>query len=364
MRSFIISISCMLLISLSVTCCKRLSEQESVLNEFEIVTALSPVDSTCLDAFDVAMPTGIIAHDNWYIVEKSDSDNAVDIINPETKEKIECFRRGRGPNEVMTTGHIQIYNGDLYLFDITRQILYSLDLEKTIRDKRQSIDDRISIQSNFSENIDGRLFSVYKTENYIITAALFSDGTWYGALDNDGNIKGRVPVENFKSTEALSTLERSSLFISSLFSVRPDGKAGVCSSQCGGLFSIFDVKTDSIQENRRRVFFEPKVSPSNVERMISPRHSPDDVRGFCDVDSDQQYVYLLFSGKELSDFDDPSFLCNHLLVYDWDGNPVRRYELEKAIHSIYLKDGKIYGCSMYPESRIYVYELAGTEYSR
>ena len=144
----------MLLISLSVTCCKRLSEQESVLNEFEKATALSPVDSTCLDAFDVAMPTVIIAHDNWYIVEKSDSDNAVDIINPETKEKIECFRRGRGPNEVMTTGHIQIYNGDLYLFDITRQILYSLDLEKTIRDKRQSIDDRISIQSNFSENID------------------------------------------------------------------------------------------------------------------------------------------------------------------------------------------------------------------
>ena len=364
MRSFIISISCMLLISLSVTCCKRLSEQESVLNEFEIVTALSPVDSTCLDAFDVAMPTGIIAHDNCYIVEKSDSDNAVDIINPETKEKIECFRRGRGPNEVMTTGHIQIYNGDLYLFDITRQILYSLDLEKTIRDKRQSIDDRISIQSNFSENIDGRLFSVYKTENYIITAALFSDGTWYGALDNDGNIKGRVPVENFKSTEALSTLERSSLFISSRFSIRPDGKAGICTAPCGCIFSIFDAKTDDIQEIRRRVFFEPKVSPSNVENMISPRHSPDEVRGFCDVDSDQQYIYLLFSGKELSDFDDPSFLCNHLLVYDWDGNPVRRYELEKAIHSIYLKDGRIYGCSMHPESRIYVYELAGTEYSR
>lgn len=55
----------------------------------------------------------------------------------------------------------------------------------------------------------------------------------------------------------------------------------------------------------------------------------------------------------------PSSECSHLLVYDWDGNPVRRYELEKTINSICLKDGKIYGASKYPKARVYVYNLPG-----
>ena len=48
-------------------------------------------------------------------------------------------------------------------------------------------------------------------------------------------------------------------------------------------------------------------------------------------------------------------------IFDVNENVVRRYELEKSVSSIHLHDGRIYGTSMYPESRIYVYELPPQE---
>ena len=277
-------------------------------------------------------------------------------IYDETKEKIECFRRGRGPNEVMTTGHIQIYNGDLYLFDITRQILYSLDLEKTIRDKRQSIDKRISIQPNSSENIAERLYSVYKSENYILTTALFSDGTWFGSLNEAKGIASSIPLIDFKSTRNMSTLENSAFQLSSSFSVSPAGRQGICAMLACGAFSIFDISGNALKERLRTIYYEPKMLPSPGEQ-ITPGSTPDNIRAFYAVQSTDEEIYLLFSGREAGGIDIPSYECSHLLVYDWDGKPIRRYELEHPITSIHLQAGRIYGVSTFPTAAYYVYEL-------
>lgn len=365
MRSFIISISCMLLISASVTCCKRLSEQESVLNEFEKATALSPVDSTCLDAFDIAMPTDMLCYEDWFIIEKRGGDNTVDLINPKTGANIRCLLTGRGPGEVLIIGSMQLCNDMLHVFDSSRQNYIVLDLEATTDEGKQVITETTALDTR-DENIGDieQPFALYKCKTAYLASGLYGDGSWFRLLDSSWRSVSKIPMADFNGLDNLTMLEKASLHITSSFSVRPDGRMGICAMDTGATFSIFSLDHDGIHEINRTIHFTPSVTPSGVNGLLSPRHNPDDVRGFCDVDSDQQYVYLLFSGKEFSDFDDPSFLCSHLLVYDWDGNPVRRYELEKAVSSIHLHDGKIYGTSMYPESKIFVYELAGTEYSR
>jgi hypothetical protein len=51
--------------------------------------------------------------------------------------------------------------------------------------------------------------------------------------------------------------------------------------------------------------------------------------------------------------------CEHLLVYDWEGNPVRRYILDIPIHKmIYNKDkNSIYGLAENPEGVLVEYQL-------
>lgn len=337
--------------------CGQVSDCDLVLDGFSEVVQIAPADSVQLETFNIIMPNRVFYYKDWLIIVKSGTDNAVDIINPKTKEKIECFRRGRGPNEILNIGSTQLIGNRLEVFDVSQQILYSLDISATLQNKQQTVFEKSSMNEGQSKTNTVRPYSVYRYGDASVVAGLFDDGTWYASIDRNGNILGSVPVENFKSTEALSVLERSSMFTSSFFSMRPDNKKGVCSTICGGIFSIFDADSNVIRETGRKIWFEPKVTKSNVERLLSPKHEQDDIRGFCSACSDMHYIYLLFSGKKLSNSDDPSFQCRHLLVYDWDGNPVRRYELEKDVCSIHLQGDRLFCASMHPAPRIYIYRL-------
>ena len=308
------------------------------------------------------MPTDMLCYEDWFIIEKRGGDNTVDLINPETGTSIRCLMTGRGPGEVLIIGSMQLRNDMLHVFDSSRQNYIVLDLEATIDEGKQVIAETTALDTK-DENAGDieQPFALYKCKTAYLAAGLYGDGSWFRLLDSSWHSVSTIPMADFNGLDNLSVLEKASLHVTSSFSVRPDGRRGICAMDSGATFSIFSLDHDGIQEINRTIHFTPSLTPSGVSGLLSPRHNPDDVRGFCDVDSDQQYVYLLFSGKEFSDFDDPSFLCNHLLVYDWNGNPVRRYELEKSVSSIHLHDGRIYGTSMYPESMIYVYDLPTQE---
>ena len=131
---------------------------------------------------------------------------------------------------------------------------------------------------------------------------------------------------------------------------------GVCAMLYCGAFSIFDISGNILHEKMRKIYYEPKVISMSGE-MISPAHDGEETKGFFSAESTEDHIYLLYSGRTRETQAELDSECSHLLVYDWDGNPVRRYELEKTINSIFLKDGKIFGASKYPKARIYVYDL-------
>lgn len=54
----------------------------------------------------------------------------------------------------------------------------------------------------------------------------------------------------------------------------------------------------------------------------------------------------------------PSYQCAHLLIYNWELEPIMRYELNHSINSFCVEGDTLYGVSSYPESRLYVYQLS------
>jgi hypothetical protein len=73
--------------------------------------------------------------------------------------------------------------------------------------------------------------------------------------------------------------------------------------------------------------------------------------GFITADVTNKYIYSLYSGKvintssikELSD----SFLSKYIYVFDWEGKPVKRYELDQEVRSITVdeKNNILYAAS-------------------
>ena len=73
--------------------------------------------------------------------------------------------------------------------------------------------------------------------------------------------------------------------------------------------------------------------------------------------SDNDNVYLLYSGKPFDNADSPNYECNHLIIYGWDGTPKRHIVLGESVMSIAVDGSVLYGLSSWPDSRILIYDL-------
>jgi hypothetical protein len=81
---------------------------------------------------------------------------------------------------------------------------------------------------------------------------------------------------------------------------------------------------------------------------------------FCEIVATNQYVYTIYAGKTREEHGlTDTFQGSHLLVYDWDGNPVRQYLLEKALYAMGYDEASktIYGISYDPEGVLIEYKL-------
>ena len=114
-----------------------------------------------------------------------------------------------------------------------------------------------------------------------------------------------------------------------------------------------------VPEKARKIYYPPLISASKDDRAVSPSYDPENRRGFCGVGSDNTRIYLLYSGKKSGESSSPSYQCGHLLVYDWEGNPVVHYELTAEVNSVCIEGRSIYGVSSHPSGRLYRYDMPG-----
>ena len=348
---------------LLVTACTMHSDKDLVLEDFSETIRLAPADSIDLDAFDILAPDDVAVHHNgWLIVDKSMDTNVIDIINPESGKKIECFRKGRGPGEVLLIGPTQYSDGMLYVYDLSRKIYYTLDIEATIHAGTQVLQREFKLSSDDDgQGSFNKPYFLFRGPKVIMATGIFTEGLWYGMMDDSlAKIKSGVPLVEYQTTRNMSEATRSAFQLSSYISFSPDGRRGVCAMLDCGTFSLFETDGNTVTEYFRKIYYEPKLIEPFGE-IISPGHDKSNIDAFYDAAAVSDRFYLLFSGKPVGDRETPSSECSHLLVYDWDGNPVRRYELEKAINSIHLKDNRIYGTTSTPSAKIFVYDLTKTD---
>lgn len=73
--------------------------------------------------------------------------------------------------------------------------------------------------------------------------------------------------------------------------------------------------------------------------------------GFIAADVTNKYIYSLYSGKVINDSSiaelTKSFLSKYIYVFDWEGKPIKRYELDQEVRSIAVdeKNNILYAAS-------------------
>lgn len=302
-------------------------------------------------AFDEIMmkPVRVAVVDSFLLLKNSDVERFFHVYNIKTKKKVgERISFGIGPKEML----------DPMWFIMSEDTLGILDKNKRIMDiypdHRLLISDTVSPihRVSFKELL---VNPVYLPEVGIISSTFQSDEHKFALFDFEGNRHsyfGDYPDAYKNST----VYEKGIAFMGDI-AVKPDGSRWAMSHKAMDMIEIYDSKLNLINRIQGPDGIFPKVKEGNghVRREGVSREGY-----FFPVVTDE-YIYVLYDGR-VYDLENPTrYLRDKLLVFDWNGKPVKYYQLSEGIFhfDIDKENGVLYGITDYPEFHIVSFPLVG-----
>lgn len=135
------------------------------------------------------------------------------------------------------------------------------------------------------------------------------------------------------------------------------------SSRYAGFLVISQIKDGTIQNTIWKSFWEPQYTTNISESEISANPNPNESRfGFLSSAIGTKHIYLLYSGKKQhpkTKPDYPRFHSDIILVFDFEGNPVRTIKLDIMVCEIGIseEEDSIFAFSNDPFLKSHVFQL-------
>lgn len=346
-------------VSILLVSCHRPGHEDGLLSYFDSVPTVSlrTADIIELEQFGILSPTKIICQGDLFVIKKTKSENYVDILTPE-RTIISCIKKGRGPGELIDVGSIQVQDDKLFVFGRSQRKLIVVDIPGTVASRKQSIlEERImgAPEMAMSEQISLPVYlQLYK--NHIYSIGMFGDNSLVVELSQSGDPFSGIPAPVLEDAR-INDLAQRILNASALISISPDGtKIAAAYNQIAAL-SFADTQP-GLKQRWANIFFQPELWFPEDNPGIVVGFSRENISAFHDLQAFDDIVYALYSGKNhmKENEDDPS-LCNYLLVYDWNGHPIIKYELEQSISGFCVEGDSLYGVSQTPNARLFRFGL-------
>lgn len=338
--------------------CVRQEASDELLSYFKSAPTVSikPEEAIELDQYGILVPTWISRYQDSFIIKKQKADNSVDILTPDGTV-IPCVKVGRGPGEMLLAGSVQVRGDSLFVYGLSEKKLVVLDLPGTIASGKQVMLDEREI-AGAEQPTPGQMFmpvNVQLSGDRIYGVGMFSDGSLCAELSPEGTLVSSIPGAVLEDSR-IDDMVRRVLNTAALLSLSPDGnRLAVAYSQIAAL--AFADTQPGLTGRWSKTFFQPSLWFPN-EPGVVVGYNKDNTSTFQGLQAFNDKVLALYSGKnrENVEEDDPDH-CRHLLVLDWDGKPLKSYELQEQIVSFYADGKDLYGLSYYPEPKIFRFEL-------
>lgn len=344
-------------VTILLASCSQQDASDDLLSYYKGTTSvvLKPGDTIELEQYGILLPTGIIRYSDSYIIKKGLSENYLDILTLE-RNVIHCVKRGQGPGELIDIGSIQMEGDTLFVYGPSQRKLLVLDIPSTIKFQKQITLEEYHVGSPDPKVSDQMVIPVNlkQANGHFYGLGMFGDGSLYAELSREGTIVSGIPGPDLDE-ERLSSLDRVSLNMDAVMSISPDGsRIAVAYSQIAAI--SFGCTKPALTELWSRVFYQPKLwFSSHAGLMVS--YEKENRVTFQDMQAFNDAVYILYSGKNrVNDSENSATHSNHLLVFCWDGAPLRQYELEESIVGFWIEEDTLYGISFTPAPKLYQFK--------
>lgn len=235
------------------------------------------------------------------------------------------LRGGRGPSEgigVATTG---VIDHTLWAYDVTLRKGLSIDVNKALKHNKDSI---VTFQEHAMPSTYYR--TVYKdAEHYLGVGSFDSE---YKIQEVELATKKQVTeFGTFKNVPTNMEFNSYKYAHQSLPFMKPDGKKVVLMYRFTDAIEIFDLKTKEGKSIHGPEGYPVEFEPLNTGEFFVSKRTPKTRFAFVGGTVTDQYIYAIYSGKLEEDLN--PFFGQTVFVYDWDGNPVKKINLDRIVQA-------------------------------
>ena len=313
------------------------------------IEKIYPSKIVSLWQFGVLRPFFLVQiDDSTFVFQDNKSVNVFNWINLSSGKVISGVNIGQGPDEILSSTSLLYRHNKVLSYD---------SFKKKMSEIVVSSDTTLAIKEVFMTDPEIRILYVVNQLDSTVFATGEFDDYWLVEMNIDGKIISAIDFPIWEETKDISKYTRTSLFRMTKMANSPDNKKVVAVTSSQGVISFLNRTESGIKEYKQINYYAPKF---NVTERGVTAFSRDNVEGFKAVDCDDMYIYTIYSGRTFNSHQSINYHCEHLLVYDWDGNPIRRYILDLPIYNTIIynkKTNSIYGLADNPEGVLVEYKL-------
>ena len=262
--------------------------------------------------------------------------------------------KGQGPNEFIMPFVQSLNDGNILVLDIQLAKLFEIDLHKTYLSDSLCVNKVAQLDRKDGVGI----FCVIKMNDRYVATGVFEKGM-FAIFDSNGNlIKTRYKYPKHPEHDNIENRIKGMAYQGSLIANQKQNKF-VFATYDAAIIEFFDLKSDSLVKTAAYYNTYPKYVPKRQGDGISAAIRSDNEKGYRCLYGTEKYVYALYSGRTWNEYLEAENECLDLLVFDWDGHPVKHYILNQAIFTFYISsdDRFGYGIGLAPEPTLFKFDL-------
>lgn len=282
------------------------------------------------------------------IVTERKSDTILTFLDKESLNFLYSkISKGKGPNEILLPGRLQVKGDTLFLLDQVRKQLHQYDINKLSK-QNPLLPERI-----YNIPLTGVVDVKYIDANSLIVSGFVDDGL-VCILDSTGIIKeviGNIPEGCPPGYTNTGYFNASNIFHIEMF---PDNNSFIISSMFSDKLQIFNLNSKESFNIIGPDYTIPKFNLRNNYFIID-----DDCKfGYYDIVLTENYIYGLYSGFSQTEMKKVKVAPSSIFVFKHNGKPVGRFNLDRDIKAFDVdeKNGVFYTVQLNPQNKIFKYK--------
>ena len=277
------------------------------------------------------MPSQLVVLDSILIISDQfliEDDRYIFLLYDFHTDSYSIFGRlGRGPNEFYTPVHLSRIPNEPGRFGVFDRRLFTYS--------EISIDSLLAKSNYFTEkrymDFDSYFSRLIKIDDtHFVGTGMFPEGR-YNASDQHGEIIASGGVYPFEDEHPYPYRVKGMAY-QALIASHPKESWFVSATHSSANYEILKYDENGFAYINKTHLYPAVFENASTENSLRIINDPDNIEGFKNIDTTQEYIYLLYSGKKYKE--DQYWYGNKVFVIDWEGEPVIQFNLNQDVTKI------------------------------